>query len=111
MSRERLVGTLVHRLLQRGLDPGLDAASLLPLVPAAPATVSRLVDVDRPRRIWRAMRVALYARLRGQPDLVQMLRAGDCHYEVPFSFEPPDRPGELDPRSHRLSGPACRTVA
>jgi len=39
--------------------------------------------------------VALYTRLRGHEDLALTLAAGECLYEVPFSFEPADRPGEL----------------
>ncbi|HEY7473424.1 MAG TPA: UvrD-helicase domain-containing protein [Vicinamibacterales bacterium] len=93
MSRERLAGTLVHRLLQRGLDPGVDAAGLLPLVPQLLRTVE-VVDVDDFDALA-SDAIALYRRLRGHEDLVEMLRAGECHYEVPFSFELPDRPGEL----------------
>ena len=64
-----------------------------PLVPQLLRSVE-IVDADDLEALA-GDALAIYARLRGHEDLVQMLRDGDCHYEVPFSFEPPDRPGEL----------------
>jgi ATP-dependent helicase/nuclease subunit A len=93
MSRERLTGTIVHRLMQRGLDPGLDADALARLVPRLLRS-SEIVDVDDLDAVT-ADAVTLYAQLRGQEDLARILAAGECLYEVPFSFEPADRPGEL----------------
>jgi ATP-dependent exoDNAse (exonuclease V) beta subunit len=93
MSRERLTGTIVHRLMQRSLDPGMDEASLRRLVPSVLRSVE-LVDVDDLEALTTDA-VALYSRLRRQEGLAELLRSGRCHYEVPFSFEPPDRPGEL----------------
>jgi hypothetical protein len=37
----------------------------------------------------------VYVRLRGRADLTALLSAGVCHYEVPFSFVPPDRPDDV----------------
>jgi ATP-dependent helicase/nuclease subunit A len=93
ISRERLAGTIVHRLMQRSLDPGLDEASLRPLVPPLIRS-AELVDVDDLESLTTDA-VALYTRLRRQEGLAELFRSGRCHYEVPFSFEPPDRPGEL----------------
>jgi ATP-dependent exoDNAse (exonuclease V) beta subunit len=93
MSRERLTGTLVHRLMQRSLDPETDEASLRLLVPSLVRS-AELVDVGDLEALTTDA-VALYVRLRRQEDLAELLRSGRCHYEVPFSFEPPDRPGEL----------------
>ena len=93
MSRERLVGTIVHRLMQRGLDPGLDADAVARLVPRILRS-TEMVDVDDLDAVT-GDAVALYTRLRGHEDLALTLAAGECLYEVPFSFEPADRPGEL----------------
>ncbi|HEX7780374.1 MAG TPA: 3'-5' exonuclease, partial [Vicinamibacterales bacterium] len=93
MSRERLAGTIIHRLMQRSLDPRLDEASLRPLVPSLIRS-AELVDVDDLESLTTDA-VALYTRLRRHEGLAELFRSGRCHYEVPFSFEPPDRPGEL----------------
>jgi ATP-dependent exoDNAse (exonuclease V) beta subunit len=93
MSRERLAGTIVHRLMQRSLDPGMDESGLRPLVPSVLRS-AELVDIDDLEALTTDA-VALYSRLRQQEGLAELLRSGRCHYEVPFSFEPPDRPGEL----------------
>ena len=93
MSRERLIGTIVHRLMQRGLDPGMVTDALAPLVPRLLRS-TEMVDVDDLDALT-GDAVALYTRLRGQEDLARTLASGECLYEVPFSFEPADRPGEL----------------
>ncbi len=108
MSRERLAGTIVHRLMQRGLENDLDAERLRTLVPRLLRT-SEMVDVDDLDAVT-ADAIGLYKRLRGQPDLVQLLELGECHYEVPFSFEPAGSAGGADPRRHRLSHPDSRTA-
>jgi ATP-dependent helicase/nuclease subunit A len=89
----RLVGTIVHRLMQRQLDPALDEAAVCacagPLV-----TAEERVDVtDVEALAGEAARV--YLRLRGRADLTALLSSGACHYEVPFSFVPEDRPSDL----------------
>ncbi|MEO8071455.1 MAG: PD-(D/E)XK nuclease family protein, partial [Acidobacteriota bacterium] len=89
---ERIVGTLVHRMLQRRLDPAATDDSLLR---EAGRLLRReqLVDVDDVHGLAReALRI--YRSLRSHPELVAALGAGTCLYEVPFSYEPPDRPGE-----------------
>ena len=90
---ERLIGTLVHRLFQRRVDRSLDASSLA-------ASVAALLRVDEasgladPDTVCAAA-AALYQRMAGRSDLVELLESGECHYEVPFSFHPADRPGEV----------------
>ena len=88
----RLLGTLVHRLLQRGLPEKTDAShireSLARLIRA-----EELVDIADPASLA-ADAAGVYDRLRKHPELVAALAAGECYYEVPFSFEPADRPGE-----------------
>jgi ATP-dependent exoDNAse (exonuclease V) beta subunit len=89
----RLVGTIVHRLLQRRVDPG---RALADLQAAARATVSfaELADVDDPLAVAEAA-VALFRALADRPDVRALLDTGLCHYEVPFSYRPPDRPDVL----------------
>ena len=63
MTRERLAGTIVHRLMQRGLPPELDATTLRTLVP----TLLRSAEIRRRRRSRRAVgrrRRALWAVAR-----------------------------------------------
>ena len=42
-----------------------------------------------------ALAIELYRSLRGQPDVAALLASGQCHYEVPFSFLPPEQPGHV----------------
>jgi hypothetical protein len=51
------------------------------------------VDVDDLAGLTRGA-ADLYRRLRGRPEVRAALSSGEAHYEVPFSFAPPDRPGE-----------------
>ena len=92
MSRERLTGTIVHRLMQRGLDPVADPSTLRLLVPTLVRS-SEILDVGDVEEMA-SDAVSLYLSLRQKQDLARLLREGQCEYEVPFSFEPPDRPGD-----------------
>jgi CRISPR/Cas system-associated exonuclease Cas4 (RecB family) len=38
--------------------------------------------------------VRLYRDFAGRTDVAELIGAGSCYYEVPFFFDPPDRPGE-----------------
>jgi ATP-dependent exoDNAse (exonuclease V) beta subunit len=38
---------------------------------------------------------AIYRRLRQRGGLDRLLESGDVHFEVPFSFHPPDRAADL----------------
>ena len=51
-----------------------------------------------------AAAAGLYARLRRRPDVQALLSSGTCHYEVPFSFAPHDRPGEPNRRGEIVRG-------
>lgn len=91
-SDGRLVGTLVHRLLQRRVPPTTDESTIRTLAHqlvrrderADAAGIGDLVDEA----------VALYTRLRDREDLLTALASGDVHFEVPFSHTHHDRPGE-----------------
>ena len=91
-SAGRLVGTLVHRLLQRQLPAGTREPALRALANqlvrrderADNAGVAELADEA----------VALYVRLRDRDDLRTALSSGEVHFEVPFSHTLEDRPDE-----------------
>jgi ATP-dependent helicase/nuclease subunit A len=88
----QLAGTLVHRLFQRQVDPSLgeDAIARLVLDLARPEELADEVD-----SMGLAAEVAsAYRRFRSRTDVATLLAAGECHYEVPFSFEPAGGPGE-----------------
>jgi ATP-dependent helicase/nuclease subunit A len=88
----RLIGTLVHRLLQRGLAEETDSARIEQAI-ARLVRAEELVDIAEPASLA-AEAATVYARLRRHPELVAALAAGECFYEVPFSYEPSERPGE-----------------
>jgi len=81
----RLVGTLVHRLLQRfGPDPAQTPAQVATLVPSL-IRPGEGVDVDDLEAL--AVECAsLFLRLSQRTDVQQWLASGACYYEVPFSF-------------------------
>ena len=88
----RLVGTVVHRLFQRNVDPAMAADELLALTRAL---VRGDEQVDVPDPVELASSAAeLYRAFRQRPDVSALLSAGRCYYEVPFSYDPPSRPGE-----------------
>jgi ATP-dependent helicase/nuclease subunit A len=87
----RIVGTLVHRLLQRAVDRAQDdetlAAAAIRLL-----TVSERVDADDPSRAASAA-IRLYRSVLEDPEVSGLLASGEVYYEVPFSYCPPDEPG------------------
>jgi ATP-dependent helicase/nuclease subunit A len=89
----RLLGTVVHRLFQRQLDDRLDHAAVARIAGGL-VRPEELVDVGDPVALATDA-AAVYRRLRARPDVTGLLAAGQCHYEVPFSFEPPGRPDLL----------------
>ncbi len=89
---ERLVGTLVHRLFQRRADPGLPEPALLDLAGHLLPGDQGLAAGDRTAVARQAVR--LFRTLAGRDDVVRLFGGGECHYEVPFFYDPPDRPGE-----------------
>jgi ATP-dependent helicase/nuclease subunit A len=90
---DRLIGTLVHRLFQRRVDPALGEQAVAAVVPQL-TRMEEWVDVADAAALS-AQAAAMFLRLRGRDDVARQLARGACHYEVPFSFEVPDRPGEL----------------
>jgi ATP-dependent helicase/nuclease subunit A len=92
-TTDRLVGTLVHRLLQRDFPLDLDDASLEDAI-ARLVRVEELVDVEEPTAVLSAA-LTMYRRLRRHPDVLSALAGGECQYEVPFSTQPAGRSGEV----------------
>jgi hypothetical protein len=92
-SHGRLLGTIVHRLFQRRTDPSIGAEAISLLVPRL-VRFDELVDVVDPARLGRDA-AQLFLRLHAREDVAQLLASGVSYYEVPFSFHPPDRPGEV----------------
>ncbi len=90
---DRLVGTLVHRLLAAGLAPGTDEARAADLCQAL-VRAEELVDVADPAALT-ARTLTVYRAIRDRTDVAALLASGVCHFEVPFSFAPSDRPGEV----------------
>jgi ATP-dependent helicase/nuclease subunit A len=90
-TSDRLLGTVVHRLFQRVAGVDLDRDALVRLA-AGLVRPEELVDVGDPVTLA-ADAAAVFGRLRDRPDVSGLLASGTCYYEVPFSFEPPDRPG------------------
>jgi ATP-dependent helicase/nuclease subunit A len=89
----RLLGTLVHRLFQRQEDPATDEQTLA-------STVSHLLTPDERVDVHDVTGLSLaaartYRAFRLRPDVDALLGTGACHFEVPFSFEPPGRPGDV----------------
>jgi ATP-dependent exoDNAse (exonuclease V) beta subunit len=82
-SSSRLLGTLVHRLLQRQ-----------PSDADAEQVAQQLVRIDEFAEIEDLQNVtsraaALFRSLRAHADVAPLLAAGVCHYEVPFSWHGP----------------------
>ena len=75
---DRLIGTLVHRLLERF---GLDRAS--PPDRAAASRVLRLGEMDGP---WVDQALAAYAAIASRADVREVYRRGDRLHEVPFTM-------------------------
>ena len=89
---DRLAGTVVHRLFQRRADPRLPETALLDLAAQLLPRDQGLETGDRAAVTRRAVR--LFRALAGRDDVVRLFGSGVCHYEVPFFYDPPDRPGE-----------------
>jgi ATP-dependent helicase/nuclease subunit A len=88
---DRLVGILVHRMLQRQIDRALPPDQALRQV-AALVTVAERVDLaDEDLTVAQALR--LFRAIWSEDGLVSLLAQGELHFEVPFSFFPPDSPG------------------
>ena len=89
----RLLGVLVHRLLQRQVAPDIEEASIASIA-AGLLTPQERVDVAALDALSRAA-ATTYRAFRQRADVRDLLDGGTCHFEVPFSFEPADRPGDV----------------
>lgn len=88
---DRLAGTLVHRMLQGQIDPALEPDQALRHA-AALVTVAERVDLaDVEPTVVQALR--LFRAIWRDAGLASLLTQGALHFEVPFSFFPPDQPG------------------
>jgi ATP-dependent helicase/nuclease subunit A len=92
-DESRLLGTLVHRLFARGLAAGESQTDLV-AVTRASVSAAELADVSNPAALVDRA-VAAFAALRGRPEVRAVIDGGICHYEVPFAYQPPDRPDVL----------------
>ncbi len=90
---ERLVGTLVHRLMQKRLAPSLEVAAIRAMLPGLFGDVD-LVDLPDAAATISAAADA-YVRLRRNPELERLLASGEAFYEVPFSWAPEGADGLL----------------
>jgi ATP-dependent helicase/nuclease subunit A len=92
-SPRTLLGTLVHRLLQRRIDPALADADVQSIA-ARLCRAEELTDVADPRALA-AEAVARYRAVLARGELPALLASGEVHHEVPYSSFPADRPGEV----------------
>jgi ATP-dependent helicase/nuclease subunit A len=89
----RLLGSLVHRLFQHQEDPATGDE-------AVAATAARLLTLDERVDVVDLAALSLgaartYRAFRVRPDVNALFESGTLYFEVPFSFQPPGRPGEL----------------
>jgi ATP-dependent helicase/nuclease subunit A len=86
-------GTLVHRLLRRRPADSLrdDELSAMAQQLARP---DELVDIAD-RQAFFARTLGRYRALRSNAELEELLARGDVAYEVPVSYRPPDRAGDV----------------
>lgn len=87
---QRLAGTLVHRMLQRELDAGLDEQALLAAAEVLFTTFERADTADPGEVVSQAVRI--YRALWKDEQVAALLAGGTRYHEVPFSYFPPDRP-------------------
>lgn len=90
---DRLAGTLVHRLFQQAWDQPPTAGELEDHL-ARLTRPEEVVDVTDRARLFAAAAQA-YLKIAWRPDVQAWLAAGRAHYEVPFTFIPPETPGVI----------------
>jgi ATP-dependent exoDNAse (exonuclease V) beta subunit len=83
-SRERLVGSLVHRLFQRDIQPGPDGGEDVRIARAFLRGSERHDAADPNAICAEAMQV--YRAFRARADVRALLASGTCLHEVPFSL-------------------------
>jgi ATP-dependent helicase/nuclease subunit A len=81
---DRLLGTLVHRMLQRGIDAAADVESLA-MSARELALNSELDEVEDPDRAVREA-AATFKALATRADVQQLLASGERVHEMPVSF-------------------------
>jgi ATP-dependent helicase/nuclease subunit A len=86
---DRLAGILVHRLLQRRVDPA-DGERAKREALALLTTADRVDLVDEEATVARAL--ALFRSVWQDAELAELFGTGECHFEVPFSWVDPDAP-------------------
>ena len=79
---DRLVGTLVHRLLQHMTDPGLVDTELA-LRAGRLLAAGEVIEGETEDLLLQAVR--LFRQMAEQPGVAEVLGSGECLYEVPFS--------------------------
>ena len=88
---DRVAGTLVHRMLQRRLDPSGGAADLGRLADGLLTPIERAEIDDPAPTVARA--VHLFGAVWRNAEVADLLTTGECYFEIPFSYLPPDEPG------------------
>jgi ATP-dependent helicase/nuclease subunit A len=88
----RVLGSLIHRLMERQEDPSSDDDALA-AVAGALLTPDERVDLGDVDEFARSA-ARIYRAFRERGDVRALLEGGACHFEVPFSFQPADRPGD-----------------
>jgi hypothetical protein len=81
---DRLLGTLVHRMLQRGVDAAADPDALV-LDAHALALDDELAAVEDAEAAVRDA-AATFRALAARPDVTSLLASGERLHEVPFTF-------------------------
>jgi hypothetical protein len=92
-QHRRLIGTLVHRLLQRGEDPTVGADVLGSRIVQLLTPDERVDLIDSADLVAAVVRA--YHSLRVRPDIQALLHRGTPYFEVPFSIEAPGRSGDI----------------
>ena len=87
---DRLLGTVVHRLFQRAIDPALDEQAIARVVSTL-VRPAEMVDIED-REAFAVTAAMMFKRLRSRDDIAALLAVGECLYEVPFTFASPERP-------------------
>ena len=90
---QRLVGILVHRLLQRREDPSTED-DVLALKIVRLLTPDERVDVVDPIGLASDV-MSTFRSFRLRPDVQALLDSGTCYFEVPFSLAAPGRSGDV----------------
>ena len=89
-ARDRLAGTLVHRLFQRNWEGSPSLDQIVEQVARLTRT-EELVDIPDRDEFFRAVGQA-FLKVAWRRDVRDWLTTGQPHYEVPFSYQSADAP-------------------